>query len=477
MGGIKGSTVLLSASLACSAAMHCITAYAIAPTPTPPNPPHPPTQPHRPPTPAAYMRQAPGAGNANATASAAAAAGSGAAAEPDDSAIRDGLRRAAAGKCTIKFGCPCASNGCPFQLEVRRPAGSATADVIQTCSHQFHDPASAAERGKLKPHPALEGIAALLLKGGVKPAAVATVAGSVALAPGDPLGLGIPSGSLGAAHFANGRVSLTRQQVTALKKRVGRASGFGVSSDAQAVAAYVTELKEAGCLGAYQPYKAACGQGRGRTPEQPIIVVTQTPFQKRMLAAFGRRMVFMDTTFGVTRYGYGLTAMTVRAGGGPAMHAAAAQAGVGRRMLPTQPYNPHLTHHPSSRITPPSLPGAGAGRVWLLRARGVHAGQRGDGGGVRAVPADAPGGGEPGGGWRGRDVNDLSERAAAPQAGGSTAHAMGSTAGTSSNHRRHAPWGHASTAANRPCPALAPAPPPPPPRRRGRWTAPSSTTP
>ena len=269
------------------------------------------------PLPAAYMQQAVGAADADTRASATAAMGSTGVAEPDVSAIWAGLQRAAAGKCTIKFGCPAATKGCPFMLEVRRPAGSATADVWQTCSHQFHDPTSAAERGKLKPHPALQSLASLMIEGGVKPASVTNVVGNLALAPGDPLGLGIGSGSLGAAHFSNGRISLTQPQVKALKKQIGRAAGFGVTSDAQAVALYVSELEAAGCLGYYQPYKAACGQGRAEKPEQPLVVVTQTPFQQRMMAEFGQRMVFMDTTFGVTRNGFALTAMLVRAGGGP----------------------------------------------------------------------------------------------------------------------------------------------------------------
>jgi len=245
--------------------------------------------------------------------------------EPDTSAIRAGLQRAAAGNWTIKFVCPSANKGCPFMLEVRRRAGNV--EVWQTCSHQFHDPTSAAERGQLRAAPVLEQVAALLIQGGVKPAAVANVAGSLVLAPGDPLGLGVNSGSLGAAHFSDGRVSLTKEQVVALKKRILRADGFGRTSDAQAVALFVGELTAAGCLGCYQPYKAACGTGKGRRPEQPLVVVTQTPFQKRMLKEFGHDLVFLDTTFGVTRYGFPLTALLVTAGVGQV----AASPGAARR--------------------------------------------------------------------------------------------------------------------------------------------------
>lgn len=212
----------------------------------------------------------------------------------------------------MKFGCPYEGKGCPFMLEARHSAGTASVDVWQTGGHEYHDPTSAAERGQLKMHPALLGVVTLLLRGGNKPAPVCTTVNNMVLEPGDPLGLGIGGGSLSAAHFSNGRTSITKEQVYAVKKRLRRDSGFGLTSDPQAIAAFVAELEAADSLGHYQAYKAACGTGRARQPEKPLIVVVQTPFQKRLLNEFGRRLVFLDTTFGTNRHGFPLSALLVR---------------------------------------------------------------------------------------------------------------------------------------------------------------------
>ncbi|EFN54703.1 hypothetical protein CHLNCDRAFT_135359 [Chlorella variabilis] len=74
------------------------------------------------------------------------------------------------------------------------------------------------------------------------------------------------------------------------------------------MAALIDELRREGSVLFYQPYKQA---GR-RSGEQPLVIVMQVSFQARMLDQFGRRLVFMDATFGVNKYGYPLYALVVQ---------------------------------------------------------------------------------------------------------------------------------------------------------------------
>ena len=113
-------------------------------------------------------------------------------------------------------------------------------------------------------------------------------------------------GSLEAA--SNARFSITPEQVYALGKQLRRENGFSLATDAAAVAALVAKYNRLGCVPLYQPYK----EGGDRAPEQPLVLVLQTPFQARMLEQFGRRVVFLDATGSTNKYGYPLYALVVR---------------------------------------------------------------------------------------------------------------------------------------------------------------------
>lgn len=74
------------------------------------------------------------------------------------------------------------------------------------------------------------------------------------------------------------------------------------------MAAQLAEYRKAGCVREYQPYKMG-REGRG---EQALVIMLQAPFQARMLAEFGQRVVQLDATWGTNKYGYPLTALLVR---------------------------------------------------------------------------------------------------------------------------------------------------------------------
>ena len=57
----------------------------------------------------------------------------------------------------------------------------------------------------------------------------------------------------------------------------------------------------------WQPYKERGDDGQ----EQPLVIILQTPFQKRMLNEFGCRLVFLDATCGTNKYGYMTYALVV----------------------------------------------------------------------------------------------------------------------------------------------------------------------
>ena len=67
------------------------------------------------------------------------------------------------------------------------------------------------------------------------------------------------------------------------------------------------EYAKAGCVVYWQPYRERGDDGQ----EQPLVIILQTPFQKRMLNEFGRRLVFLDATGGTNKYGYMTYALVV----------------------------------------------------------------------------------------------------------------------------------------------------------------------
>ena len=224
--------------------------------------------------------------------------------------IRAALCKAAAGWWTIKFGCSHASKcGCPFALEFKH-IGSGMVEVRQTETHQFHDPSSVADLAQLRMDPALEGVAAVLLRNGVKPQQVVTELNNQRSVPTTGSNGGSSSSGSLLAVYGNSRLTVTKEQIYALKKRLRREAGLGITDDTHAVAELVPALQHAGCLALYQPYKQASA-GQGATP---FIIALQTPFQQRMLNEFGRRIAFLDATGGTNKYGYMMYALVVSGG-------------------------------------------------------------------------------------------------------------------------------------------------------------------
>ncbi|EFN53067.1 hypothetical protein CHLNCDRAFT_137356 [Chlorella variabilis] len=225
----------------------------------------------------------------------------------DVGTIRSGLQKKAAGKWTLKYVCSHASKcSCPYTLELRHPAGSEVVSVWQTAPHQFHDPTSADSQAQLRMHPRLEAMATVMIESGATPTSICTRLNNMVHDPADPLGLG--GGTTGLQHFSSARVSIIPRQIYVLIKKLRRAEGLGLTSDVQAMAVLIDELRREGSVLFYQPYKQA---GR-RSGEQPLVIVMQVSFQARMLDQFGRRLVFMDATFGVNKYGYPLYALVVQ---------------------------------------------------------------------------------------------------------------------------------------------------------------------
>ena len=69
------------------------------------------------------------------------------------------------------------------------------------------------------------------------------------------------------------------------------------------------EYRRQGCVRHFQPYM----EDSSGEVVQPLVVVLQTPFQQRMLDQFGRRIAFLDATFGTNKYGYPLYTLLVSA--------------------------------------------------------------------------------------------------------------------------------------------------------------------
>ena len=226
---------------------------------------------------------------------------------PTVQAIREGLRRAAAGMWRIKMVCAQAAKcDCPFAVECAHD-GSGSVWITQTEAHQFHDPTNIAEQAQLKLDGTLEALAMVLLRRGVKPAQVCMELNNMPFTASDPG----TSATGGLAFYANARRCCSLAQVYALRKKMRRDAGFGLTSDPRALAAQMAELVKAGCIGCYQPYKQ--GDDSKKDAGQPLVIVIQTPFQKRMLNEFGRRLVFLDATGGTNRYGYPFYALVVSA--------------------------------------------------------------------------------------------------------------------------------------------------------------------
>ena len=213
----------------------------------------------------------------------------------DLGSIRAGLQHAAAGRWTLKYVCSQAAKaGCPFALELQHSSGSDSVDVWQTEAHHFHDPGSAADLAKICMDPAKKQMAITLLRCGVKPFQVCNE-------------LNAAGGSATLALASNARHSIILPQVYAVQKQLRRLAGYGLTSDTKAVAAQMEEYAKAGCVAYWQPYKERGDDGQ----EQPLVIILQTPFQKRMLNEFGRRLVFLDATGGTNKYGYMTYALVV----------------------------------------------------------------------------------------------------------------------------------------------------------------------
>lgn len=227
---------------------------------------------------------------------------------PAVEAIREGLRKAAAGKWTIKLVCAQATKcDCPFAV-VCEHDGNGRASISQTEAHQFHDPTNIAEQAQLKLDATLEALAMVLLRRGVKPAQVCMELNNMPFTANEPS----TSTTGGLAFYANARRCCSLAQVYALRKTMRRDAGFGLTSDPRALAAQMAELLKEGCIGYYQPYKQ--GDDSKNDAGQPLIIVIQTPFQKGMQNELGGRLAFMDSTGGTNKYGYQFYALVVRAG-------------------------------------------------------------------------------------------------------------------------------------------------------------------
>ncbi len=219
-------------------------------------------------------------------------------------ALIQGLERTVQGGWSIKIVCARATDcGCPYALEFRHNLNG-TATVTQTEGHQFHDPSSSEDLAKLSMHPNLQHLGWMLLQCGVAPMMVRHQLNMRAQQEGLQGGSG---SSLQQASNARCHISLT--QVHALAKQVRRAASYGLTSDAAAIEAMAAEYRQQGIMPHYQPYRA----GSGSMSAQPLVMVLQTPFQARMLAQFGRALVFCDSTYGVNKWGYPLYALVVSA--------------------------------------------------------------------------------------------------------------------------------------------------------------------
>jgi hypothetical protein len=323
-------------------------------------------------------------------------------------AVRTGLQKAAKGSWTIKLVCshsPHTKCGCPFALEIKH-RGDSIVDVWQTEAHQFHDPNSHADLSQLRMSPEAEAYATWLLESGTSPVRVALLVNnrlvrdgiaavgclddcsgaSNSAEPGSSEGSSSSStsSSTGMALFSNARLFITKEQVKALQKRIQREAGFGLTTDERAVAAQMAVLAQQGCLALYQPYKQGGKEGKDG---QPLIIILQTRFQKRMLLAFGRRLVFLDATGGTNKYGYMLYAVVVSGAAGrgdrqalcmAGMRKAATQVGrqAGKRAAKSAGRRTRGRHTVSTCITYSytcctCLP-AGGGRERSRRARGLH---------------------------------------------------------------------------------------------------------
>lgn len=221
--------------------------------------------------------------------------------EEERRSLVGGLQRTTQGAWTIKLVCARAHEcGCPYALQFQHNLDG-TATVMQTEAHQFHDPSSAEDLAKLSMHPTLQSLGWVLLECGVSPMMVQFRLNQRAQRDGL---LGSSSSSLQAS---NARGSIMLQQVYALQKQVRRARGYGITTDAAAIEAIAAQYRQQGVMPFYQPYRA----GTNGSAAQPLVLVLQTPFQARMLAAFGRALVFCDATYGVTKWGYPLYGVAV----------------------------------------------------------------------------------------------------------------------------------------------------------------------
>jgi hypothetical protein len=153
-------------------------------------------------------------------------------------------------------------------------SGSAEVDIWQTDKHQFHDPSSISDSAQLRMDTVQEQVAITLLRLGVKPHQVCVKLNSMCWRTSGSKITAAEAVTAAASriHFSNARNSITKDQIYALRKRVKRQAGWGLTHDVHAVAALVPELERHGCLGLYRWYKQATTQ----QGEQPLIIILQT---------------------------------------------------------------------------------------------------------------------------------------------------------------------------------------------------------
>lgn len=231
--------------------------------------------------------------------------------------IRERLQKKSEASWSVTYKCTKAKHSCPFELQLRHTAGSSTVEAWEMEKHQGHDPCSPEERAQLKMDPTVEALVHVLLECGVKPYQVwwrVTAQGSR---------MGLPaSGSLAAASDA--RFSITLGQVYAVQKKMRRDAGYGLTSDAAAVAAQMEELQKKGWVLFYQPLRERCdgtGTASGGQPlvliqredgwHQPLIIILQTDFQGVALGQLGGRVIFSDSAYGTNKPNFPLQAGTV----------------------------------------------------------------------------------------------------------------------------------------------------------------------
>jgi hypothetical protein len=182
--------------------------------------------------------------------------------------------------------------------------------VSQEDTHQFHDPLDPASLSKLPLNPDTEAFILQLYSYGIKPAAIVRICNdrhqgsSLPSLPGSSNTPGL-AGLL--AQAANSQYTVSYRQVENVIKAYQRARGVDAPDTARVAALVSTQQQD---VLHYQPYSPT--PSKSDQSAQPFILILSTPFQRRMLDQFGRRLVFLDATGGTNKYGYMLFTLLVQ---------------------------------------------------------------------------------------------------------------------------------------------------------------------